>query len=868
MCDHHGEDETCDMCEAPPELAVLDGGQLSHGMLPAAPLSAPSISHIAGILSGDYWNSASVSFGFTTSSSQYASSDTPNGERPTFTQLSEGGKAIFRDAISQWDDVSGLTLTEASAPGGANIRVAGSNAPSTAWAYYPNEGWGGGGDVWANTSYIPAYKAAVGHASGAVGTYAYTTAMHEIGHALGMKHPHEGVTLSAAYDSIEYSVMSYKSYIGHTGGGYTNEPNGYAQSLMMLDIAAIQSIYGADYTTRSGHTTYSFDPNTGEMKVDGATFATPAQNRILRTIWDGNGFDTLSFALYSTDIRVDLNPGEATDLHVGGLSQKARLGYNSSGYIYASANIYMSLLHEDDARSLIEAAVCGSGNDVLIGNAADNLFCGGQGADTYTLGSGADTVRGSLSELLGDKIIDFGSADRVVATDLGSGSAIEVGSDGVIRLADGSGTGDAGDPDVDTSGDPQTVWLTNKRDQYVSRSDEDLIVLGLNDNDTIEAGSGDNRLVGGSGNDHLRSGTGNDTLKGGDGSDKLDGGDGDDVLVAGNERDDARGRDGNDIIFGNAGADRLTGDGGNDSLSGGDGDDRLDAGRGDNILYGGGGRDNLKAGAGSDLLYGGDGSDVVNGGKGADTYVFHSADTGTDTIQKFEFGSDLIEVDGFSGAFDDLAFLDSRRGVTIDFGAGFVFVQGARSAEFEAGDFVFYSGAHAGRDLPAVSFTAIASSQGSATELTGHADDINLASSTLGIALNLNGGDDTAATGRGNDTIDGGAGDDTIMAGSGSDRLLGGGGNDDLRGSSGRDVFVFRASDTASGQTGVDIVRDFSWKDDTIRLVGFDDISADDLEFSYSGRKAQIVVDDVQAIVFSNLRDHVAFDAHDLIDFG
>ena len=42
--------------------------------------------------------------------------------------------------------------------------------------------------------------------------------------------------------------MSYRSYAGaSTSTGYTNETWGYAQSLMMYDIAAIQHIYGANY---------------------------------------------------------------------------------------------------------------------------------------------------------------------------------------------------------------------------------------------------------------------------------------------------------------------------------------------------------------------------------------------------------------------------------------------------------------------------------------------------------------------------------------------------------------------------------------------------------------------------------------------
>jgi Ca2+-binding RTX toxin-like protein len=129
-------------------------------------------------------------------------------------------------------------------------------------------------------------------------------------------------------------------------------------------------------------------------------------------------------------------------------------------------------------------------------------------------------------------------------------------------------------------------------------------------------------------------------------------------------------------------------------------------------------------------------------------------------------------------------------------------------------------------------------------------------------------GDDKLVGGAGNDNLKSGAGDDTINGGSGVDRLIGGSGSDTLRGGSGEDGFVFRARYIVPGEIEVDTIRDFTSWEDTIRLVGFQDASIDDLEFSYSGRKAQIVVDDIQTIVFSNLRDHAVFDAHDLIVFA
>ena len=77
------------------------------------------------------------------------------------------------------------------------------------------------------------------------GNYAYLTMLHETGHALGLKHPHEVKGSFGAmpldHDSLEYTVMSYRSYVGGSDDAATrNGSTSYPQTLMMYDIAAIQ----------------------------------------------------------------------------------------------------------------------------------------------------------------------------------------------------------------------------------------------------------------------------------------------------------------------------------------------------------------------------------------------------------------------------------------------------------------------------------------------------------------------------------------------------------------------------------------------------------------------------------------------------
>jgi Ca2+-binding RTX toxin-like protein len=69
---------------------------------------------------------------------------------------------------------------------------------------------------------------------------------------------------------------------------------------------------------------------------------------------------------------------------------------------------------------------------------------------------------------------------------------------------------------------------------------------------------------------------------------------------------------GNDWVLGSEFADRLNGNGGNDTIGGGSGGDEIiDGGTGDDFLDGGNGDDTLIGGPGGDWSYGGPGHDTV-----------------------------------------------------------------------------------------------------------------------------------------------------------------------------------------------------------------------------------------------------------------
>ncbi|NET44277.1 DUF4347 domain-containing protein [Okeania sp. SIO2B3] len=122
---------------------------------------------------------------------------------------------------------------------------------------------------------------------------------------------------------------------------------------------------------------------------------------------------------------------------------------------------------------------------------------------------------------------------------------------------------------------------------------------------------------------------------------------------------------GNDIVYGQGGNDHIEGNEGNDIIYGGNNDDTLDGGVGNDILngdsgndllLGDNGNDILNGGAGDDTLNGGLGNDRYNGGAGIDTFIIGPG-MGIDLIQRFENGTDIIQLEGIG--FDDLDIVRS-----------------------------------------------------------------------------------------------------------------------------------------------------------------------------------------------------------------
>jgi serralysin len=351
-------------------------------------VSASGDEKIDGLMGGTAWDGP-ITYSFPQSAANYAYGGEIDEEFDRANGLQTKAVSFtldqaFGGAANDGFSVEGFTGADISlgAADDANIRTAQSALPPTSWAYLPDDSMEAG-DVWLGVYGNVALPKA--------GNYGWQTVMHELGHAVGLKHGHEAANgfgvLPSEYDSLEYSIMTYRTYEGGPTSGYTYEHWGAPQTFMMADIAALQHMYGADFETNSGDTVYSWRQGAGDTYVDGVLAIDAGGDVIFATVWDGGGEDTYNLSKFKSRLNINLEPGEASVFNGSQLSNLGR-GHTASG------NIYNALQYEGDVRSLIENAIGGKNRDSITGNVADNDLSGRKGNDQLFGHDGSDTLYG------------------------------------------------------------------------------------------------------------------------------------------------------------------------------------------------------------------------------------------------------------------------------------------------------------------------------------------------------------------------------------------------------------------------------------------------------------------------------------------
>jgi Ca2+-binding RTX toxin-like protein len=570
--------------------------------------------------------SRTFGYSFPTTPPSYLSDTYTNG----YTAFSSIQIARTEEALRYIESIIDVRFVQTTNAAALNVLSFASNTQSSGgYAFYPSTSFYGS-DVFLSNS--RSYNTEL--ADGSHGAYIL---IHEMGHALGLRHPFDepdasgGVApppyLQGAEDDTAWSVMSYNYH-----------PEQYYLRYSPLDIAALQYLYGVSTTARSSNDTYAITSATANF------------------IWDGAGIDSINANGLSQGATIYLTPG-----YWGYVGSSQAPTITSAGQITVNfGTVIENLIGSGHADFLYGNA---SGNQIQGGGGSDriegwdghDLIEGGVGNDTLIGGNGNDTLDGGN----GNDTLDGGAGDdyvyAVIGNDFGNGGA---GSDTLDTTAV------AGNYLLD-------LTMTGTGETFIGSFFEAIIagagadtLIGGNNAETLHGGNGNDMLFGSAGNDSLQGGDGHDTLSasGDGGFDTSDGGGGNDYVYAaaspfgpevafggaGNDTVDTSLWSGNYLVNVTTGLTHLGGESfiGFEAVISGNGADTLIGAGGAETLNGGNGDDTLFGGDGNDNLHGGIGHDALNGGAGHDTLM---TDGNGDLIQAGD-GDDVILVGGVDQA--------------------------------------------------------------------------------------------------------------------------------------------------------------------------------------------------------------------------
>jgi len=360
---------------------------------------------VSSLNSGSKWDASldTITYSFNQSipSSYYTYEE--NGDDTVlikgWTPLNDAQKDTTRDVFNKLETLIDVKFQEVSSDGMIALNLVDMDPNTSGFSFYPGTDYSYQGDMFLST----AFNTQSQNYGLTSGEYGHSTIVHELGHALGLKHPFEASaeapdTLPADLDDINHSMMSYtskNSYIpvlsfsGKTiNMDYRDlQPDFYS----LYDVEALQALYGANTTTNTQDNTYTIK----------------YQDYQIQTLWDAGGIDTIDLSGTIGNSTIDLNSGSLNSAdqysvdQVIKLYQDIALANNKQQYddwiaqqinmLNNDKNLYTGIDNLGIAQgTVIENLYTGLGDDIVTDNEVNNIINTSAGDDKIYLGNGGD----------------------------------------------------------------------------------------------------------------------------------------------------------------------------------------------------------------------------------------------------------------------------------------------------------------------------------------------------------------------------------------------------------------------------------------------------------------------------------------------